>query len=119
MAGRKRSGPYKSAAQRVAEGKLELVDPLDYLILEALPDEGTMLGGFIPLGETVRSLKTTTFKALPRAADTLGGRLRAMEVYGMTKSVVMPGESRGWQKTKLGKKTLAAWRAKNPAKEDE
>ena len=110
---------YVSAATRLKEGKLQLVEPLDYLILEKLPEEGTTLGGLVPLGETVRNLKSgEPFKQLPKAADTLGGRLRAMEVYGLVVNVVMPGETRGWQRTKLGEKHLTEWRKSNPAKED-
>lgn len=109
---------YKRVAERAQEGSIALVEPLDYMILEQLPEQGTTLGGLVPLGGTVRDLKNTTFKSLPNAADTLGGRLRALEAYGMVVSVVMPGSSRGWQRTPFGQKTLKSWQNDNQEKED-
>lgn len=105
---------YRSVRERAQEGEIKLVEPLDYLILDALPLEGTMLGDFIPLGATVRDLVKTTFKGLD--SDLISGRVRAMEFYGLTKQVVLPS-ARGWQVTKTGQQWLSDWKSRQNGKE--
>lgn len=90
-----------------SKATLELI-PLDLELLRALPDEGTMLGGLMPLSATVAVLKTKeTFTGL--TADTISGRLRTMKFHGLTIDVVsLPvSNGRGWQCTPAGREKLA------------
>lgn len=103
--------PYKRVADRAAEGNIDLVDPLDYLILDSLPPEGTTMGGVIPLGETVRNLANTTFKGIV-TNTALGGRMTSLQAYGLVKGVVLPSrDGRGWQITPAGDKALREWQS--------
>ena len=83
-----------------------LVDPLDYLILQELPDEGELMGGYYPVAETVKNLRKTKFPQLD--VNLLTGRVRGMGIYGLTVKVNLAGGA-GWQITKKGKEVLAAW----------
>lgn len=106
---------YKPVSELAKEGKISLVEPLDYLIMDTIQDEGTMLGEFYPLGTTVRDLVQNQFKGLD--SDMISGRLRAMEQYGLTQHVQMPG-ARGWQTTKMGQEWLTEWKRNRNGKEN-
>ena len=86
----------------------ELIVPLDYAILDKLPDEGSVVG-YHPLGRTVRVL-APEFEGVD--SEQLSGRLKSMELMGLTKGIkVTPvGQGRGWQVTPLGKKLLKSWK---------
>lgn len=97
---------------RAADRELDLVDPLDYLILAQLPNQGELMGGYYPVVTTVRDLKKRHFPQLGPSA--ISGRLRSMELVGLTMPVKVGGggggsSQRGWQITKKGKAVLAEW----------
>jgi hypothetical protein len=114
---RARSGPERQANEfhptignLVEKGDFSwMVEPLDYLILQQLPDEGTSVGGLYQLGETLQGLA----EKFPLPSSALGGRLRSMKIGGLTRSVkIVPtraGKDKAWQKTEAGKKRLEAW----------
>ncbi len=89
---------------RAARGDFDLVLPLDLLLLEKLPVEGTTMGGVYEIGSTVREIH----KTIPVSVGSIAARLRSMEVQGLTRKVRMVGNNgtTAWQHTKLGKKLL-------------
>lgn len=106
-------GRYKNVRTRAAEGADLLVVPLDYIILSKLPKEGTLMGGIVPIGETVRNLLRTEFEGL-LTSEQVSGRLSAMQAMGYTTLVNMPARQKGgngWQITKLGQRKLEEWAA--------
>lgn len=106
-------GQYTRLEKRAREGDRSwLVEPLDYLLLQELPDEGTNIGGLYQLG--------TTIEAIAKKYDGLtsgvaSGRIRAMNLAGMTKKVKMVAGGNGgkyaWQITPFGKEVLEKWLA--------
>ena len=89
--------------------ELQMVDPLDYLILQELPEEGAQ-AGLIPLGITTKHLrKMGKFDGL--SSDLLSGRLRNMAHYGVTKTVnlVPVSAGKGFQITEKGQRLLDEW----------
>lgn len=98
---------YERLSERAVED-LKLVDPLDYLILEKLPNEGELMGGYYPVAETVAKLRKKHFPDL--SADEISGRLRSMLAADLTKHVNLgKGDQKGWQITKRGRTVLEAW----------
>lgn len=93
--------------------KFTFVEPLDYLILDELPEEGEMVAGLYQLGTTVLSLrKKHPFEQL--TGDQLSARVRVMAGAGYTRQVTMIGTSGkgAWQRTKAGSKALSVWKEK-------
>lgn len=112
MASKRTRSKYVSNRERTDQGENLLIDPLDYLIMDKLPAQGTLMGGVVPIGETVRNLVNTAFKDL-LSSEEVAGRLNAMQFTGHTVSVRLQGGKRthGWQITKRGQEDLAAWKA--------
>lgn len=104
MTDARRKGNYV----RVTDRPPDLVDPLDYLILKELPDEGELIGNYYPLAATVKNLARRTFPELTPAK--LSGRVRSLEIVGLTLSVSL-GTDKGWQRTKEGKEVYEAWQS--------
>lgn len=104
---------YKTMAERDRDGdEVYLVEPLDYIILESLPEEGANVGGVIPLGETVRNLVSTKFKEVGVDAAMLGGRFTSLSALGYVKRIKIPrSDAAGWQITARGQEVLDAWKA--------
>lgn len=103
-------------AERAAKGNYTLIAPLDYLIMEALPEEGTLFAGLYPLGETVRNLgvklpKTPDKKNLP--SSMIQTRLRLLSLQGLASKAQRNLGTSGaavWQRTKTGTEVLKAWK---------
>lgn len=83
--------------------------PLDYLIIDALHDEGELLGGYYPVGDTVAQLRKKHFSEL--TSDQLSARLRALMTQGIVVRVKGVGTSGNylWQRTTTGKELLQQW----------
>lgn len=93
--------------------KMQLVDPLDFLLLEELPEQGSQVG-IVPLGRTVPDLvRHERFTGL--TSDQVSGRLRYMAQQGLTTTVnVLPvSRGKGYQITPAGKRALREWRAQH------
>lgn len=111
--GKRQGGEYQRIGELAKKGDFSwMVEPLDYLILKELPDEGTNVGGMYQLGTTVSSMS----EKFPVGSNVLSGRLRALSMGGLTRKIRMVAESRGkdyaWQKTVFGKEVLDKWLAK-------
>lgn len=110
--GAKTRGEYRSVAERAAEGEYELVDPLDYLILDNLPEEGTTIGGILPLGATVSDIAKNKL-GIEVESSMISGRMVSLKTAGLAVVISMArSDSAGWQITKLGEKILAEWKDK-------
>lgn len=106
--------PDSQAYVRVGDQSIEeiaetLIDPLDYLLLEKLPEEGTLAMGYYPLGESARSLKGSFNGVPPTAIDS---RLRSLKIAGLAAGVRLMPKAQGYQITKRGQEVLAAWRSR-------
>lgn len=103
MSGRDR---YKRLSEQAEEGKFSLVMPLDKMIVEKLPLEGTLFGGLYPLGETALNLRKKHFREL--TPDQISARLRSLQEQGLVASSpsVGTGGTLIWQRTKRGEDVL-------------
>jgi hypothetical protein len=90
-----------------------LVEPLDFLILDLLPPEGTTAFGVYPDGQTAASLskqigegrlKTSTFSTRLRVLKLMDYTTSKRGISGATKGQV-------WQRTEAGEKALHRWKA--------
>lgn len=112
--------PYKSIKEKMEamlkEGDLSLfVQPLDFLILEKLPEEGTQFGGLYQLGETTRSVEKALREEHPAFAEipstNLHSRFTSMNQAGLLHKVKALGrEGSAWQRSQLGEEALKLWR---------
>lgn len=81
--------------------------PVDFALLEMLPDEGQMLG-YKPI-----ALQVTSIKERPGFEEFSGGqiagRLKSLEFQGLAVTqVTLPlGRGLGWQRTAKGREMLA------------
>lgn len=110
-------GAYRPIKERMIEMVAnedfsEFVIPLDFLILDLLPDEGTEFAGLYQLGETTAQVwKKLGVKELPKSG--VNARVTSMNKSGLlTKIKALGRESGAWQKSALGKEALEKWRAK-------
>lgn len=107
--------PYQRLEAKAARGIYSLVDPFDYLLLAILPEEGTLMGGFYPIGETMTSLRRR-FPGL--SSGTLSSHLMSLKRQGLT--IMAGGEdvskksvkALGWQRTEKGKQIFDEWPGK-------
>lgn len=99
----------KNIKKKLERDGIELVDPLDYKILELLPVEGTTMSGLYPLGTLVKEVSRTL--KIPSGVAT--GRVRYMDYAGLVKQIKALGSGtakHAWQRTFLGDKYLTEWR---------
>lgn len=81
--------------------------PIDFALLELLPDEGQMIG-YKPIALQVASIKERDeFKEF--SGNQISGRLKSMSFQGLTTTQVTLPIQRGlgWQRTAKGKAALA------------
>jgi hypothetical protein len=60
----------------------DLIDPLDYLILGALPEEGTMIAGAYPDGRTSKQLSRELFNSEVTPSQ-IGPRMNALVYHSL------------------------------------
>jgi len=110
---------YKNLETKIREGLYELVDPLDYIFLGLLPDEGSMFAGLYPLGETVQNIRAKLTPEQQKAIKTasISNRMRIMHLMGLVAKKEKGFDTGGnavWQITPTGKEVLTKWKgAKN------
>jgi hypothetical protein len=80
--------------------------PLDFLILEALPEKG-VLGGVHWAGRPVKHVREQINEGLPEGAEALGvnpiqARMRSMKVEGLVEDFASHGSGRIWARTVAG-----------------
>lgn len=109
--GRFRKGEERTR-EAAARGEYDLVEPLDYLILELMEPEGSMVSGLYPLGTTVISMN----KKLKLSSPVISSRVRILHLMGLTKKVHSLGSGTGkkaWQRTPEADRLLKEWRESN------
>lgn len=105
-----RVGTYESIGEKAKRGEYTLVEPLDYMILGFLPDEGTLFAGLYPLGETVPALHKKFDKKVP--VTMLSSRMAVLNKQALVEKKASLGTGGGasvWQRTKLGAKLYKTW----------
>lgn len=110
-----RKSTYENLKTKAARGEYTLVAPLDYLIMDVLPTEGTLFAGMYPLGETAANIakKLKVGKgSMPLTSNIVTNRLRLMHEQGLVmKHNRVPGASSAvWQKTKTGNTIAKGWK---------
>lgn len=88
-----------------------VVEPLDYMLLDKLPKEGTLAGGLYPIGETVPGL-VKKLGGKPVTTAIVSSRVRILGVLGLaTKKKGVGGVGNFvWQITKRGEEVLQSWK---------
>lgn len=86
-----------------------MIEPLDFLIIKNLPDEGTNVGLY-QIGETTRKLHANLGPD-KISVGSLSARVSTLVAVGFARPVNMVGTAgtRAYQKTKLGKEVLETW----------
>jgi hypothetical protein len=113
--GKSRKGTYEGVAVKAARGEYTLIEPLDLIILKALPDEGTLFAGLYPLGETSANIAKAKLDGNVTSA-TVASRLKELQKQGLTVPKTALGSStKGavWQRTPAAVKLLASKEGKN------
>jgi len=112
MAGKE--GMYEQIAARAAKGDYTLVEPMDYMIIGHLNDEGTMFAGAYPLAHTTTQVSRDVFnKQIP--ATLIGPRMNSLTIQGLVIQVKVPGNlgKNAYQRTQKGKHVYEEWSRKN------
>lgn len=101
--------PYVRIADRAAVGEYELIDPLDYKVLEVLPEEDAMFAGLYPLGETAQAISKKFDGVLD--SHQVAQRLRVLSHQGLAvkKKALGSAETSIWQRTATGKEVFETW----------
>lgn len=103
--------------ERAARGEYELVDPLDYLILDKLQPEGTLFAGLYPLGDTVKALGAKFDQVKGGLTGSfIVARLRPLRLQGLVVPKNAGSSTRGktvWQRTARGTEVLTKWKETN------
>lgn len=100
------STPVKTKTTHKKHPGVGSLMPVDFALLEILPDEGTMMG-FNPIALHVGSIsKRPEFEGI--SGNQIAGRLKSMSFQGLTVSqIVFPVQrGLGWQRTAKGRELL-------------
>jgi len=101
---------WMNLAERAKRGDYDLIEPLDYMILDALPDEGELVMNYYPLAASSNQLIKEKFKGM--TAGQIGSSLSRMRIQGLTVKVKTRSvREYGYQRTKVGKQLLDKWKA--------
>lgn len=99
-------------AESLAKGEYQLVEPLDYIILSHLPDEGELVMGYYPYAKSAKQLVRDDMPGLK--GPMLIGPIRRLAIQGLIVRVVTRSvRENAYQRTKLGKKMYEEWARKN------
>lgn len=105
---------YERIEDKAKRGEYTLVEPLDYVLLGELPDEGELVMGLYPLAKSVDQLRKEKFSML--SPGSMGGQLRSLMLQGLVVSVKTRGPaSHAYQRTEAGKKLHREWKAAQKA----
>ena len=96
----------------------DLIDPLDFLILGTLPNEGEMFAGAYPDGKTSNQLSEELFEGRVKPS-TIGPRMNALHYHGLVNKSKGIGTSGRhiYQRTAKGIKVHEEWLEKRPSPE--
>jgi len=109
-----KGGMYERIAERAAQGDFTLVEPMDYMILGHLNDEGTMFANAYQLAHTATQLSRDVFSSAI-TPQVIGPRMNSLKTQGLVVGVKVPGNlgKNAYQRTMTGKKIYEDWSRKN------
>lgn len=108
-----KSGEWKNLTQRAKEGNYDLVEPLDYMIIDLLPNDGELVMGYYPFAKTPRHLQEEKFKELSVAE--IAGCLKRLSLQDLVARVRTRGAREyGYQRKPQAVKLLREWKANQP-----
>lgn len=100
---------WKNLEEKAAAGEYDLIVPLDYLILELLPEEGDLVMGYYPFTKTSAQLVKERFKEI--RPGQLATTLSRLKKQGLVVRVRTRGaHDFGYQRTPAGKKLYESWK---------
>jgi hypothetical protein len=109
--------PFERIEVKAARGDYTLVEPLDLIILESLPNEGTLFVGLYPLGETAGNISKAKLEGkIP--VSVVARRLGTLRQQGLVvkKQAIGQGANEKnvvWQRTPAAVALLASKEGKN------
>ena len=117
MVGRPATASSKAGLNFTPED--DLIEPLDYLILGVLPDQGTMFAGAYLDGKTSKQLSEELFEGKIKAS-TIGPRMNALHYHGLVNKSKGIGTSGRYiyQRTARGIAVHREWANKQAAKNE-
>lgn len=106
---------YDSVRARAERGEYTLALPIDYMILEMLPEEGELFAGLYPLGETVSNIRTKFSPEQQKvlATKTIAARLRVLHIQNLAAPIYSGNTSRGkqvWQRSLKATELVNEWK---------
>lgn len=112
----KRGDKPPTIEEQAKKGDYVLVDPLDYLILGALPDEGELVMGYYPFAKTVQQLAKENLPGMK--GSQLVGPIRRLLIQDLIKRVATRNtRENAYQRSMKGKELFEKWeqeQAKRP-----
>lgn len=108
LSGTKEKKKYLNLQERADQGEYELIEPLDYLILEILPDEGELVMGYYPFAKSSSHLVKERFKEMQPAQ--IAQDVRRLTRQRLAIQVKVRSSEHGWQRTKKGKEVFEEWK---------
>lgn len=109
---RKPDVPKPTYAELNAKGEYQLVDPLDYIIIGHLPDEGELVMGYYPYAKTAKQLVRDDMPGL-KGSMLVGPIRRLLEQKLIVRAGSRSVRENAYQRTPLGKKLYDEWASKN------
>ncbi len=108
MSQRSKSGEYASLARLAEQGDFSaMIAPLDYKILELLPDQGTLFANLYPIGASSKELSA---KLKPLTPTDIGTRITVMSKMKLTvRTAGLRSSDAQYQRTQRGKEVLEKW----------
>lgn len=106
---------WENLREKSARGEFELIDPMDYMILELLPDEGELVMGYYPFTKDADTLVKERFTDM--RPGQLAGNMRRLIIQGLVIRVrtrAAKSRSHGYQRTAQGRKLFDEWKKNQP-----
>jgi hypothetical protein len=102
--------------EKAARGVFDLIEPLDYWIIAALPDEGEMVLGAYPAGKSVVQLNKEIAEGRI-GTSILTPRVKQLNFQGLVVGAkgIGTGGAKIWQATPKGRELYATWKEKQDA----
>ena len=117
MTDRESNPVTRNILARYQRGDDVLVDPMDYVLLDNLAEEGTMFAGAYPDGPTSVELSDKLFERKIPAAQ-IAPRLTLLRIFGLAVTLNRRGvHDKVWQITPEGERVLAEWKKRKAAEQ--
>lgn len=109
-----KKSPYERVEEKAARGEYTLVEPLDWFIIEKLPEEGTLFAGVFPLGETIANIAVNLPKVegKPFPREIVATRMRSLKLQGLAKPTRGANSTKVFQRTHKASRLYKEWKEK-------